>query len=56
MRSVSFVSIYNHIIVNSDISGSDKIIDPNMILFFATSEAIKIISGSARSMGIEVKD
>ena len=43
IRSVSFVSIYNHVIVNSDISGSDTIIDPRMILVFATSEAIKII-------------
>ena len=43
IRSVSFVSICNQLIVSRDMRGRETIIDPKIMLFFATSDAVNMI-------------
>ena len=43
MLWVSFVSICSQLIVSSDMRGRETIIDPRIILFFATSDAMNMI-------------
>ena len=48
IRSVSFVSICSQLIVSNDMSGRETIIDPRIMLFFATSDAINMIIADKR--------